>query len=168
MHGSTGESLKPLRTAILTLAAVAVIEAFSSCAGADEKRPSYVCVSEASAGFSIREGRWKMTDFITNDTFLISPGVTRVLDPGPQDTYSIKMFGRAYAGPCKEVHPYLLPGETKDESSEAISCRVLWPADFYLNVPSLRFLYQYPIGSADGKGDKSNTPYLEIGTCTRI
>ncbi|MER8882609.1 hypothetical protein [Mesorhizobium sp. M0816] len=142
---------------------------------------SYLCIGAASGGvrFDAATGKWIQAKFGTeDDKFVVAVKPSQVKQvpvfgiptSAMQYGISVRPLGRP-ASDCS------LKGIAKDIDLEGptvsifpsgrVQCTAAL-SDYDFNFSDLRFMLVYAVGFIDGKDDSKNTPYIEIGTCSRI
>ncbi len=119
---------------------------------AEDKK--WICVANAATGFSYQNGKWVATNFNIKDSrYIVSKKQTIITK---EMIYHVTKVGEEYGYECD-----------KDSPSEYdwIICK---GGDFRFNVNTLRYILAYLVGYTYWpEGDKdSDTPFIEIGTCS--
>jgi hypothetical protein len=140
---------------------------------------SYFCVSDAAGGvwFDKATNKWIGSTFSASERYVVKI-VQHSLMPDTlgnmSTTYTVSVAAHGQqAGegiPCTSANGDLRKvdvglnfiGETGE-----FSC-MQFGGEWVMNLKNMRFLQSYLWGYVDGVDDNRNTPYVQIGTCTKI
>ena len=156
-HQSAGEWEATMRalSVVLALMLVAGPVPLGKAATADEMQ--WICIADSATGFSYQGGKWVPTNFsVEGKRYLISKKQYRQNKNDMR--YHVTKIGERHAYACQ-----------KDSPNEfgMVFCQDLL-TEFKINVTALRYMSIYSVGYFDGSDDDSNTPYIEIGTCSPL
>ncbi len=126
---------------------------------------SYFCVEEKSAGFSFdkRKQKWVVTEFTTDQKFLLTPATNGECYSGQKAAYCLKEMGESFAcAACK--HDFNEPGFLFCEGSIG---------DFKFNKINGRFIrssaygyFNFVPGVNSLTEESSGTPNVALGKCS--
>ena len=121
---------------------------------------AYLCIPTAISGvkFNSSSGRWEHANFRIGDRKKILKKAT--------DKWEWRTFGQDYLfSACNSG------GEPANKngfnSAGYLFCDVLG-GNMRINKNTLRYIETYEIGFINGKDNDSDTPYIEIGTCSPL
>ncbi|TIP80116.1 MAG: hypothetical protein E5X63_32465 [Mesorhizobium sp.] len=82
---------------------------------------------------------------------------------------SVRPFGEAMGNCASRTDTWesLEPALLSIFPSGRVQCSARL-TDYDFNFEALRYLRVYPLGFVDGVDEAGNTPFIEIGTCSRI
>jgi len=137
-----------LQLSILTTCVISVLFVLESNAD------SYLCISEASGGVALNNGKWIGTSFRVNDEkYIITSKDNR--------NYSIKLIGdNSNLFTCERA-------STGGELSTRIICGGLGYGAIF-DFTTNRFQYYYSFGFIEGQDDGKNTPSITVAKCSEI
>lgn len=118
----------------------------------------YICVAEASTGFSYDDGEWNIRSFNANKRkYLI-----RLLTESQKNGY----YKDSTAGvfPLGEKHP-LIGCIFRDDK---IICKAGKFGEMYISTQTKRFIQSYPIGYWLPGRYNQNSPNITRGTCSEL
>lgn len=151
---------------------------------AEEEDPfegSYFCVADAAGGVSFDDAlnKWDSTRFKTGERYVVNVArhsKTENWLGELRTVYTVQVHNHgsgesdALLGNCRTnnptLHSYNPITHFISEAGE-LSCRRLG-GDWMMNLKNGRFMNTYVWGYLDGIDNNSNTPNIEIGTCSRI
>ncbi len=135
-------------------AAVLILSVTSAAADEDAK---YLCIGNKSTGFKYENGNWNSVDFKVDKRYLVAVKKHWFKD---EVLYSITEFGKDRAS-------FYCDKEAPDKYGYIICEEGL--GSFRVNIRTLRYMDVYPVGYIDGKDNNAtDTPSIEIGTCTKL
>ena len=139
---------------VLALMLVAGPVPWGKATAAEEMK--WICIADSATGFSYQGGKWVPTNFnVEGKRYLISKKQYRQNKNDMR--YHVTRIGRQYAYACQ-----------KDSPNEfgMIFCQDI--IEFKFNVNALRYMSIYSVGYFMGNDEDSDTPYIEIGTCSPL
>ena len=110
----------------------------------------YWCISEAAGGVSFErtQKKWQGTTFKNNND--------KVLIIKKNNRWIMKKFDSTYETDCTQPNEYGI-----------MSCNKIL-GEFNFNTKNRRYISTYIAGYIDGVDNNDNTPFIEIGICTKI
>ncbi len=162
-----------MRNVLIKAIAFAVLFAAPAVAEEEIERGTFLCISEMSTGFKVMEADWKRVEFNVGSKYLIRPLKEGDLwyDPNNHHAYGVFNFGEDFVAAWddegfgfaidEEYHPSL-----------AISARGFGFSTFQMNRQTMRYTAAY-LGdwasqSPNAEQSEGSTPFIEIGSCTRL
>ena len=140
---------------------------------------NYLCIADAAGGVRFDEAskNWVPAKFTSGDRYILSLKAGSLEDNGFNEismTYFITFepHGSNYdnfmkscwtkSNALRKINPFMnfAPGGF-------VSCDLV-NGDLKINFENLRFLSTYTSGFVDGYDNGGNTPFVQIGTCSKI
>lgn len=141
-----------MKQLILSLAII-----LSASGGMAQDFEGWLCISDKSTGFAFNNGQWDIANF---------PPGKYILRPAIEDE-SLLLTGHELGLYQFGLDSAMAGCDYFSESRKTISCDGIYV--FRMDTSSRRFLIVYPIGYWIGDNDSaSDTPFMEIGTCTQF
>ncbi len=110
----------------------------------------YLCIPSSAAGFAYNASskKWERSFFkIDNEKKILKK---------TQNGYEWRDFGSSSGSTCPDFNQF-----------NYLHCKIFL-GDLVLNRKTLRFIETYMSGYHDGVENNSNTPLMQIGTCTPL
>ena len=124
-----------------------LVSLIAACVSTSALAESYLCISEAAGGVAWENGNWVSGRFKAGEKYLLKGNAWYKFGVKFPDVDS-----------CETVKAY---GETLKQCTGSYS-----HARF--NKSTLRFSYFYLPGFTNGKDRDSDTPFVAVGTCSKI
>ena len=145
---------------------------------------SYFCTADAAGGIRYNDSadKWEGAIFNEEDRYIlkvkISGEVMKDDLVGVVNTYSISFLkhgaeetsnfvGNCFTKIAKKISELSDNGSIHIRENGSFSCKMIG-GDLEVNLSNGRFLRSYVWGYVDGEDNNNNTPYIEIGKCSRI
>ncbi len=120
--------------------------AFSGIASAQDV---YLCVGDAAGGVSFdgNSQKWKGAALRTSSKILVNK---------KNNKWTMKEFDSSLENECTQPNEY-----------GVMSCNKIF-GEFHFSTKTRRYISTYIAGYIDGRNNNDNTPYVEIGVCSKL